>query len=371
MILHEARPPAYNIHAQQSLPLDDVSHSRPRHQLFPPTRYAGSKLKLLDWIRTSLTRLEFDSALDLFGGTGCVSYLMKTMQKQVTLNDQLRSNVLIAQALIQNSSTLLDEDEAKVLFRKNDRFEYNSFIEETFDNIFFLSSENRWLDIVAQNIARMANPEKQAIAYFALFQAALAKRPYNLFHRANLYMRTANVRRSFGNKVTWDRPFNDHFLNSVRQANRAIFTNGRANRALCRDALAVEGEFDLVYIDPPYMNSRGVSVDYLDFYHFLEGLSEYNQWPQKLAKGYKHKPYERQASPWLHRDLIHRAFEEVFTRFARSILVVSYRSDGIPTPQELTRALERHKRHVSTIAYGTYKYVLSPATSKELLFIAD
>jgi hypothetical protein len=52
------------------------------------------------------------------------------------------------------------------------------------------------------NIGELNNEYKRAIAYSALCQACLAKRPYNLFHRANLYMRTQDVERSFGNKTT-------------------------------------------------------------------------------------------------------------------------------------------------------------------------
>jgi len=54
---------------------------------------------------------------------------------------------------------------------------------------------------------------EQAIAYFALFQACIIKRPYNLFHRKNLYVRMAKVKRSFGNKKTWDSSFEEMFLN--------------------------------------------------------------------------------------------------------------------------------------------------------------
>lgn len=34
------------------------------------------------------------------------------------------------------------------------------------------------------------------------------------------------------------------------------------------DALDVPGDYDLVYVDTPYIPKSGVGVDYLDFYHF-------------------------------------------------------------------------------------------------------
>ena len=42
----------------------------------------------------------------------------------------------------------------------------------------------------------MKNEKKQALAYFALFQSCIIKRPYNLFHRKNLYVRTKEMKRS-------------------------------------------------------------------------------------------------------------------------------------------------------------------------------
>src|SRR5690606_25532811 len=105
---------------------------------------------------------------------------------------------------------------------------YPDFIQRTFKDIYFTDEENAWLDRVVWNLNHLlTSPYKQALARFALFQACIIKRPYNLFHRANLYMRTAKVQRSFGNKTTWDTPFEIHFRNFINEANRAVFDNGQ------------------------------------------------------------------------------------------------------------------------------------------------
>jgi len=54
--------------------------------LFPTTRYQGSKLKLVNWIKANIQNLEFDTALDAFGGTGCISFMLKGLGKEVTYN---------------------------------------------------------------------------------------------------------------------------------------------------------------------------------------------------------------------------------------------------------------------------------------------
>lgn len=76
---------------------------------------------------------------------------------------------------------------------------------------------------VITNMNYLDNEFEYAIAFFALSQSCIIKRPYNLFYRKNLYMRTSNVKRSFGNKKTWDTPFVDWFLKFVKEANHSIF----------------------------------------------------------------------------------------------------------------------------------------------------
>lgn len=338
----------------------------------PSTRFQGSKLKLLPWLREHFAGLEFQTALDAFGGTGAVSYLLKSLGKAVTCNDYLRCNCETATARIENSTTRLAENEVEQLLRRDSVFAYDDLIERTFAGIFFTAEENGWLDVVCQNIARLTDRYRRAIAFDALFQACIIKRPYNLFHRANLSMRTARVARSFGNKTTWDTPFEQHFRRFVAEINEAVFDSGVTCQVTCHDALEVPGRYDLVYLDPPYINRNGVGVDYLDFYHFLEGILDYPNWAARIDYRRKHRPLCGPRSPWSDPRLIRDAFARLFERFAESVLVLSYRSDGIPSPKELVALLRRVKRKVKCIPYGEYKYALSTnARSGEMLMLGE
>lgn len=247
----------------------------------PTTRYQGSKLKLLPWIWHSLQELQFESVLEAFGGTGCVSFMLKEKGKRVTFNDYLRSNYLSAVALVQNSTVRVEEVEVDSIVYPCAGEVYDDVVQRNFKDIYFTDEENHWLDIVAQNISRIQDQYRQALAYHALFQSCIIKRPYNLFHRKNLYMRTADVERNFGNKATWDTPFLVHFRNFLQEANDAVFDSAQHCEARCGDVMDVAGEFDLVYIDPPYLNSSGIGIDYFDFYHFLEGLASYESWESR------------------------------------------------------------------------------------------
>ncbi len=339
---------------------------------FPSTRYQGSKAKLADWIWEQIAELNFTTCLDAFGGTGAVAYRLKQAGKAVTYNDLLRFNYQFGLALIENSRVHLGPEEVDWILRPHPELNYPRFVQDTFSEIYFTDDENAWIDQTITNIRQLSDPYKYALAYFALCQACIIKRPYNLFHRKNLYIRLAEVERSFGNKTTWDTPFEDWFHVLTGEANRAVFDNGQANRAMNFDVISAPGEYDLIYIDPPYISAQGIGVDYLEFYHFLEGLQMYDEWAQHIDTRTKHRRLKRQAAAWTDKRRIRKAFEQIVQRFQNSILVISYRSDGIPSESELVALLRKYKAHVRVEHYGQYKYVLSTnSESTELLIIAE
>jgi adenine-specific DNA methylase len=339
---------------------------------FPSTRFQGSKAKLADWIWEQIADLDFTTCLDAFGGTGAVAYRLKQAGKQVTYNDLLRFNYYFGLALIENDRVRLDFEEVDWLLQRHAGVAYPRFVQDTFPDIYFTAEENAWIDQTITNIRNLTDPYKFALAFFALCQACIVKRPYNLFHRKNLYIRFAEVERSFGNKTSWDRPFEEWFRVFMSEANQAVFDNGQHNRALNLDAVDVPGEYHLVYVDTPYISRNGVAVDYRDFYHFLEGLTMYDEWGQHVDHRSKHRRLKPQPNEWIDKNRIHTAFDRLFDRFRESILVVSYRSDGIPSEAELVSLLKKHKRHVRVEHFGQYKYVLSTnSESVEILLIGE
>jgi len=332
----------------------------PAWERFPRTRYLGSKRKLLPLLHEVFSTLEFETALDPFCGTGCVAYLLKAMGKRVTASDVLESNVVAARALVANDGETLGDGLEALIRALPDPAGPTDLVERVFDEVFFERDENRFIDQVRARIDGLRGFRRD-LALHALFQACLAKRPYNLFHRANLSMRRREVRRSFGNKATWDRPFADHMRALAREADAAIFDSGARCEARAGDALSMDaGAFDLVYLDPPYVSAKGVGVDYLDFYHFLEGLCRPEGWEARILHRYRHKPSRgRGESPWSDPGRIAGVFEEAISRFAAARLVVSYRSDGVPSIEEIARWMRRAGKVVRVVDAGTYVYALS------------
>lgn len=339
---------------------------------FPSTRYQGSKLKLSNWIWEQISNIDFHTCLDAFGGTGSISYRLKQAGKQVTYNDILRFNYHIGFALAANNNKRLSPTDVEILLKRNENIVYPTFIQDNFHDIYFTDSENAWLDQTITNIGQMEDSVLQSLALFALCQSCIIKRPYNLFHRKNLYVRFANVERTFGNKTSWDKPFEEWFQIFIHEANEAVFDNGKTNCSLNCDVFELPVDYDLIYIDTPYIPSHGIGTDYLGFYHFLEGLALYNEWDRYLDHKSKHLRFLPKPNVWTNKREIHSAFDKLFCKYKDSSIVVSYRSDGIPSIDELTKLLKEYKSSVRVAHFGQYKYALSNnEKSEEILLIGQ
>lgn len=340
---------------------------------FPSTRYQGSKAKFADWIWYELSKIEFHSMLDAFGGTGSIAYKMKDNGKSVAYNDILPFNSIIGKALIENSfnsfERLMPED-IDFILTEHATITYPTFIADNFKDIYYTDEENHWLDVIRYNISQLENEYKRALAWFALFQACIIKRPYNLFHRKNLYVRMSEIERSFGNKKTWDTPFETHFRTFVKEANQAVFDNGERCVSFNSDALELENNYDLIYIDTPYLNDKGVGVDYADFYHFLNGLVNYETWEQLIDYKSKHLRLRREYSIWNDKSHIVEGFERLIDHFQQSILAFSYRSNGIPSIDEILSLLNQRGRRTTVHYSRDIKYALSDTKSKEVLIVS-
>ena len=348
----------------------------------PTTRYQGSKRKILPWIYDCIKDIEFNTVLDAFGGSGMVSCLFKHMGKQVTYNDLFRFNYLIGQSIIENNKVLLTDTDVDYLL--NSHSLSSNFISDTFQYIYFLDAENRWLDMVINNIESLSVlysdsklRYKKAIAYNALFQSCLAKRPYNLFHRKNLDMRTRDVVRSFGNKITWDKSFSDHFKAFVKEINRAVFVSNSKCRVVCQDVFDIKtGMYDLVYLDPPYLKKgdSNESSNYLKCYHFLEGIANYSEWERLIDVDTSNKRIRKDYTPnYFNLTNAQDTFERLIKKFRKSIIVLSYRYGGTPTIDELSQIMLKYKAHLK-VYDRHYKYALNKqngnaALNREYLLI--
>lgn len=229
---------------------------------------------------THLSVIPFDNALDAFGGTASVSLLFKAMGKSVTYHDGLKFNEDVGRTVLANKPTL---DRTDVEAFLNAIKPHSGVVSRHFRGVFFKHNENAWLDGFVKLIAqRGASKSESALLNYLIYQACLKKRPFNLFHRANLHLRTnTKVKRSFGNAITWSRSFTHHALQAYDELHKLqVDRAGVVSILPSGDAARIPAGYDLVYIDPPYVSceERYNRDNYWRRYNFLEGLSRYDEW---------------------------------------------------------------------------------------------
>jgi DNA adenine methylase/adenine-specific DNA-methyltransferase len=317
---------------------------------FPQIRYMGSKARLLPWIWSILKDLNFESALDPFCGSGCVSYLIKAMGKSVTASDFLHFCSVLAKATVENDRIQLSEDDIDFVFSFDRRQKH--FIENTFSDIFFSQEDLRFLDRALWNISRFGCEHKRALAKAALIRSAVKRQPRGVFTVAGDPEKYKDGRRDLRLSLA------EHFREQVCAYNNAVFDNGRMNRSVNCDVFSAPTDVDLVYLDPPYV-PRSDDNCYVKRYHFLEGLSCY--WMgQEILQESKVRKIKKKYTPFSYRKRAVEAFENVFRRFCNSQIVLSYSSNGYPDLDRLIDLLSRHKKRVvvhkkpHTYHFGTH-----------------
>ena len=318
----------------------------PRIENYPPTRFMGSKRRILTHIFTVSERFEFNTVLDLFSGSGVVSYLYKCMGKKVVSNDYMTMCHTFAKSMIENNDITLDQEEINCLL--TDHGDTDGFVENTFKGLYFIDEDNHLIDIIRSNIKKLDNEYKQAIAITALIRACMKKRPRGLFTYVGLNTSNDDGRRDL--TITLEQ----QFIENVIAINEAVFDNGKNNLAMRTNALDVTGEVpDLVYMDPPYYSTLSDN-EYVRRYHFLEGLAR--DWQGvEIQQHTKTKKFKSYKTPFSTRDGAIAAFDFLFEKYSASILLVSYSSNSLPSKDEMISLMKKHKKNVEVVPID-YKY---------------
>lgn len=338
----------------------------------PVTRYYGSKRRVVEsiWNALSKEHVEFETFLDLFGGTGIVSYYMEAKGKHVIYNDVFRFNCVDAEALLATPKNTMTEGEALDLLIKKPNIHYEDVIERNFKGIYYPDEENKLIDIAVQNIKQLTLG-KQACGFYILNQTCLIKRPFNIFHRKNLNLRINHKDSNFGNYVTWEKEFDLFFRRFVKELNTYQFTNPHDIEIINQDALECNRTADLVYLDTPYFGDKA-PVSYHSRYHFLEGLQYYDDIEKYINKNKANKEIEINVnSTFESRNSFLGNLHRLLNKYNKSTIVMSYTSKGFPSIEELKNIVKAHKQNVKVISLGKHSFALNQGNQdrEEILII--
>lgn len=326
----------------------------------------GSKAKLLDDIWKVCEPFDFTDVIDLFSGSGAVSYMFKSKGKNVLSNDYMSFSANISKALVENSNQRLPLARAQELVSAPRCAD--GFVSQTFAGLYFKDEENALIDSLRIGIKKIRNPYQRSIAMAALVRACLKKRPRGIFTYTG--MRYDDGRKDLV------KSFEEHFLTGVELYNDAVFDNGTESKSRLGDAMSVRAKpASLVYIDPPYFSPYSDN-EYVRRYHFVEGLAR--DWDGvEIQEDTKTKKFKSYPTPFSTKDGAYRAFDRLFHRHRKSYLVVSYSSNSLPSLEEMVAMMRKYKTSVEVVpvdyrySFGNQGHKISDNrnTVKEYLFV--
>lgn len=312
-------------------------------ELYPPTRFMGSKQKLLADLWNVASRFNFNSVVDLFSGSGIVSYMFKAQGKRVISNDYMAMSATFTKAMVENQSTTMPLRKAKALLEDCPT---DDFVSDTFKGLYYTDEENHLIDVLRTHIKDIEDPYQRAIAMTALIRACTKKRPRGIF--------TYTGHRYDDGRKDLKKTLAEQFLEAVKAVNNAVFDNHQQNKSIRGDALLLETNHpDLVYMDPPYYSPLSDN-EYVRRYHFVEGLA--CDWQGVTMQEHtKTKKFKSYPTPFSSRTGAADAFDKLIRRFKDSILIISYSSNSQPTKEEMLKILGRYKKNVEVVPVD-YRY---------------
>lgn len=258
---------------------------------FPEPQYLGAKYLHWGWIAQYIPE-ETRVALDAFGGSQSIAYLLKQLGKKTVTNDFMEFNNEIGKALIENPGLQLTKEDTDILFSENCNPEEFNLMETLFTDLFFTRDETAFADSFRSNVDKLENQYKKALALAIMCRSMTRKVTMGHFAHTQALVYAADPVRTKRNR-SLIRPLKDLFMELLPEYNAAVFDNKKENKSYNENILDLLPQLqgvDLVYFDPPYCNSH---ADYQSFYHLLETFVVY--WKDKQfvngTKRYEPKRY--------------------------------------------------------------------------------
>lgn len=267
-------------------------------------RYIGNKTSLLKFIQNTINHLDisFNSVIDPFAGTGVISKYFLEQGKSVILNDNLYSNFVFYNAWLGKGVYDTEKIENYLnIFNSNIVDIQENYFSDTFSGTYYHKNDAIKIGYIREYIEK----EKDNLTdreYYILLSS--------LLYTADKIANTVGHFEAFLSSKPKQKGVYLKNLNIIKYKNEVNIYNKDANE------LVIKNSADLAYIDPPY-NAR----QYVNFYHVLENLAEWNK-PEVFGKTLK---MERQAKKskysWSKAPVV---FEDLIINLKVKYILVSY-----------------------------------------------
>lgn len=319
----------------------------------PKVNFIGNKEKIATIICENIPR-DTKIFFDAFSGSSSVGYEAKKRGYGVISNDVMKINYLIAKAFVENHKQILTSKDLDILFSGKP---IKGYMYKNYKNILYYPDECMELDQYRNNIFKLKNKHKKALAFTLLRRAMIRKMPYSRFNLSwkkikqlrdeeysyKMYKR----KRAYHNKS-----IKSHVLENLIDYNNAVFDNSKKNKALNMNIFSAlkKAKADTIYLDPPYTGSMN---NYFDFYNPLDELVD-----SKKKKPFKNNFIDKNKSLVL--------FDKLFSRLSSyRYWMLSYNDSSYPSINELRNLLQKYSTNIKEIKLP-HAYKLTGKKNKNL-----
>ncbi|MGE5674988.1 MAG: DNA adenine methylase [Mycobacterium leprae] len=315
-------------------------------------KYIGSKHHLLEFIAGIVAEKapEARSFADLFAGTGVVAHHFARAGMAVTAADTLYHNYLAARCFMGGEPGEVDWDRMAELLAELDQLEpREGYCTHWYGGSYFTYPNAGRIDAIRESIAYWAaegdiSPQEEAVLLTSLLygadKVANTCGQYDAFlkHLGSSPYSAEGVHR-----------VDSQVYKPLRLGLPQVIESGNA-QIRCADAAQVvaEGEWDVLYLDPPY-NTR----QYVDNYHVLENIA---RWTKPLLMGKTRKfPRQELKSPYSTRRHAASHMQQLISQARARHILISYNNEGIIPDELILQALNaRGETQVFTRTYAIF-----------------
>jgi len=344
--------------------------------------YLGNKRKLIEPILEAIGPQS--KVLDLFSGSGVVSYHLRTQGVIVHANDTASYSYHINKTYLEEIyEPIFLQDYIAVL---NEQWEIHQNSNEPYfskyysenpnaskERIYYTYRNGAFIDFILENIWNGCTVWRSPI---------LCELLYRMCSHAN----TSGIFKSWHKKIAGEKRFEGVHKRVYKSNHKRITTpiklempitpKGPEGKAFQYDAIEffdkVNDNYDAIYIDPPY-NTHQYSANY----HLLEQacrpLKDRYVPTDNQESGIQPDLYK---SPYCSKKKFHKTFIALFDKIKDKTnrLVVSYNSKGFLSPKDIENLLQKRFNEVSVKKINYFNYRGGRAAKEpvhELLFIAQ
>ena len=308
--------------------------------------YIGSKLRLLDFITSTVERVvgkDLNNIVfcDIFAGTGIVGRHFKNKVHQVIANDLEYYSYVLNKNYIENHQEIPNKeiyiDKLNNLQPVENGFIYSNYCMGSGSGRQYFSDTNgKKIDVIRQQIGiwKKSNEISDDLYYFLLA---------SLLESADKVANTASVYGAFLKHVKKTAQ-KELFL---APANYSLHQNEHKVYNFDSNLLIKKIKGDILYLDPPY-NARQYGANY----HILNTIALYDNFIPKGKTGLRN--YNK--SLYCSKRTVVNAFEDLIKNANFKYIFLSYNNEGLMTKEDIKSIMEKYgKYQVATMNYYRFR----------------